>query len=624
MKKVLIYFAMAVVLALGSTSCSDFLEIEPVGAVNETNLTDQEGINYLLTGMYSALNIPAATTNSYFGASLTNYTYGDVMGGDANKGSTAADQSDFTLLETFSFTTDNSYIKRKWVAVYDAVARANNVMHLAGLIKDELSAIPGQEKDFYTEAIAQARFMRGFYLFEGIKNFGAAIPYVSLEDYESSVNPLISNVDESGNYIYIWEQVAEDLQYAYDNLPGAWPEEPGRANKWAAGAFLAKLRIFQSSPYNGTNGTSNKWTEAKSILETVIANGTDSKGTKYTLTPSYQTLYTAGESDWTGESVFDVQMAISGTQYYTNAINGNSHISLSGKIGSGWGFYQPSYDLVNAHMVDENGLPYLDKSYQSKTSVTTIDGDNVPHTDLTVYTDPRVDVSAGRFNVPYMDWDIPVTIDGWIRDLANGGPFLNKKNLPKKADKGGLSLTTTGGSTAKNFHLMRVAELYLLYAEACIETGDINTAREYINKVRARAAQSCIMAADANNNMALTSSPYVLEDKVSGNTIANTAANYRIGLYPASGWTVDKAIKALRFERRIELAMEGHHWYDLVRWNAASEELGNKGSGFLAYEKRYLLKYQSATYPDRLVTLPIPNDEIVTMEGVLVQNENWK
>ena len=93
------------------------------------------------------------------------------------------------------------------MAVYDAVARANNVMHLAGLIKDELPLLPGQEKDFYTEAIAQARFMRGFYLFEGIKNFGAAIPYVSLEDYESSVNPLISNVDESGNYIYIWEQV---------------------------------------------------------------------------------------------------------------------------------------------------------------------------------------------------------------------------------------------------------------------------------------------------------------------------------------------------------------------------------------------------------------------------------
>lgn len=624
MKKIFLSTAIAATLAIGGSSCSDFLEIDPVGAVSEATLTTKEGVNYAITGLYSSLNLPAATTNSYFGGSLSNYTYGDVMGGDANKGSTAADQSDFTLLETYSFTTDNSYILCKWKAVYDAVMRANNVMHLANTIQDELSAVKGQEKDFYTEAIAQARFIRGFYLFEGIKNFGAAIPYVSLEDFEASVNPLVGNVDESGNYIYIWDKVAEDLQFAYDNLPSAWPSESGRANKWAAGAFLAKLRIFQSSPYNGTNATSNHWADAKQLLETIIANGVDSRGTKYCLAPSYETLYTAGESDWTGESVFDVQMAISGTQYYTNAINGSSHISLSGKIGSGWGFFQPSYDLVNAHQVNADGLPYLDKSYQTKTSVTEIDGNNVPHTDLAIFTDPRVDVSTGRFNVPYMDWDIPTTIDGWIRDLANGGPFLNKKNLPKKADKGGLSLSTSGGSTAKNFHLMRVAELYLLYAEACIETGDLETAREYINKVRTRASQSCIMAADPNNDMAATTSSYVLEDKVNGNNIANAAANYRVGLYPAAGWTKDKATKALRFERRIELAMEGHHWYDLVRWGTASEELGNTGNGFLAYEKQYLLKYQAATYPDRLVTLPIPNDEIVTMDGILVQNENWK
>ncbi len=624
MKKIFLYSAMAVTLAAGSSACSDFLQVDPVGAVSESTLTNKEGVNYAITGLYSALNLPAATTNSYFGASLSNYTYGDVMGGDANKGSTAADQSDFTLLETYSFTTDNSYILRKWEAVYDAVSRANNVMHLAGLIKDELSAEPGQEKDFYTETIAQARFIRGFYMLEGIKNFGAAIPFVTLEDFEESVNPLVSNVDENGNYIYVWDQVAEDLQYAYENLPNAWPNESGRANKWAAAAFLAKLRVFQSSPYNGTNATSNHWAEAKQLLETIIANGVDSRGTQYCLTPNYETLYTAGESDWTGESVFDVQMAISGTQYYTNAINGTAHIALSGKIGSGWGFYQPSYDLVNAHMVDGDGLPFLDKSYQSKTSVTTIDGNNVPHTDLTVYTDPRLDVSTGRFNVPYMDWDIPVTIDGWIRDLANGGPFLNKKNLPKKADKGGLSLTTNGGSSAKNFHLMRVAELYLLYAEACIETGDLETARTYINKVRARAANSCIMAADPNADMAPTTSDYILDDKVNGNNIANAAANYRIGLYPAAGWTKERATQALRFERRIELALEGHHWYDLVRWNIASEELGNTGNGFLAYERKFLLKYQSATYPDRLVTLPIPNDEIITMEGLLVQNENWK
>ena len=621
MKKVLIYFAMAVVLALGSTSCSDFLEIEPVGAVNETNLTDQEGINYLLTGMYSALNIPAATTNSYFGASLTNYTYGDVMGGDANKGSTAADQSDFTLLETFSFTTDNSYIKRKWVAVYDAVARANNVMHLAGLIKDELSAIPGQEKDFYTEAIAQARFMRGFYLFEGIKNFGAAIPYVSLEDYESSVNPLISNVDESGNYIYIWEQVAEDLQYAYDNLPGAWPEEPGRANKWAAGAFLAKLRIFQSSPYNGTNGTSNKWTEAKSILETVIANGTDSKGTKYTLTPSYETLYTAGESDWTGESVFDVQMAISGTQTNTNAPNGAPHIGFGGALGTGgWGFYQPSYDLVNSHIVDANGLPKMDGSYQKDVPLTTIDENTIPHTDLTVYTDPRLDVSTGRFNTPFLDWSIPTTIDGWIREITNGGPYLNKKNQPKKADQGSLSVPTETSSSAKNFHLARYADILLWYAEALIETGNPQGAREYVNQVRARAANGYVKAADPTT-MLETTSPYVLDDKINGKQDTNAAANYRIGLYPESQFaTKEKATQALRWERKIEMAMEGHRWYDLVRWGIAAEELNN----YIKYESQYLGKYQNKYYNPNWTTLPIPINEIRLMNGLLVQNENWK
>lgn len=89
-----------------------------------------------------------------------------------------------------------------------------------------------------------------------MKLFGAAIPYVGSEEFASDVNPKVSNVDESGNYIYIWDKVAEDLQFAYDNLPDIWASDKGRVNKWAAAAFLAKLRLYQSSPYNGTNGSS--------------------------------------------------------------------------------------------------------------------------------------------------------------------------------------------------------------------------------------------------------------------------------------------------------------------------------------------------------------------------------
>ncbi|HBK31040.1 MAG TPA: RagB/SusD family nutrient uptake outer membrane protein, partial [Porphyromonadaceae bacterium] len=161
---------------------------------------------------------------------------------------------------------------------------------------------------------------------------------------------------------------------------------------------------------------------------------------------------------------------------------------------------------------------------------------------------------------------MPVRTDGWIRDIGNGGLYLNKKYIPKKADKGSLSVTTSTGSTAKNFHLIRYADILLWYAEALIETGNHQGAREYVNQVRARAANSYVKAADPVT-MEETTSPYVLEDKVNGVTRTDAASNYRIGLYPVSQFsTREGALAALRFERKLEFALEGQRWYDLARW----------------------------------------------------------
>lgn len=612
MKRIL-YLVFVTVFVM--ITCQDFLDVRPVGAVDESILLTREGVDLAITGMYATLH-----NTDYFAATLTNYAYGDVMGGSANKGSTFTDQSDFTNLETYGITTDNSYLNTKWKSVYNGVFRANTVLSMAEKIKDELSTLDGESKDYYTEVVAQARFFRGFWHFEGIKLFGAAIPYVSSEAYASSVNPLVSNVDESGNYIYIWEQVAEDLQYAYENLPNTWATDKGRANKWAAAAFMAKVMLYQSSPYNGTNKTVNRWTEVKSLLETIMASGVDNNGTTFRLADTYEELYVAGESDWTGESVFDIQMAISGTQSNTNSVNGTSHIGMVGALGTGgWGFYQPSYELVNSHIVDNDGLPLLDESYQGQAPLTiTVNG--IPSTDLTVSTDPRLDISTGRFQVPYWDWAIPATTDGWVRDISNGGLYLNKKNIPRKADQGSLSVSTVTGSTAKNYHMIRYADVLLWYAEALIETGDHQGAREYVNRVRARAANSYVKAADPAT-MEETISQYVLEDKVNSSVKPNAAASYRVGLYPESQFaTKEGATEALRFERKLELAMEGHRWYDLARWGIIYQELTN----YIRYEQQYLTKYASAVYNAKWVTLPIPHDQIVTMEGILVQNENWK
>lgn len=615
MKRLFIY-SMLVASSLGAmTSCSDFLDVKPVGAVSEDELLNQEGVNYAITGMYSSMH-----TQEYFAAPLTNYAYGDVLGGSANKGSTFTDQSDFTNLETYAITTDNGYLNTKWKVVYEGVYRANNVINMIDKIKDELSSVKGVSKDFYTEAIAQARFFRGFWHFEGMKLFGAAIPYVGSEEFASDVNPKVSNVDESGNYIYIWDKVAEDLQFAYDNLPDIWASDKGRVNKWAAAAFLAKLRLYQSSPYNGTNGTSDHWADAKALLEAIIANGQDNNGTKFKLADTYEDLFTAGSADWSGESVFDIQRTISGSQVITNSIEGSWHTAPLGGMGtSGWGFYQPSYELVNSHIVDENGLPYLDKSYQDKPALTTLT-DNIPHTDLEVFTDPRLDISTGRFDVPYWDWTVPSILDGWVRDIANGGPYMNKKRQPKKADKGGTSVSTETSSTAKNYHLIRYADVVLWYAEVLIHDGNYKEAGKYINEVRARAANSYVKGVDAAT-MLPTSTSYVLDDKVNGKLDSNAAANYRVGLYPDSQFnSKDGALAALRFERKLELAMEGHRWYDLARWGIAYDEISN----YITYEKKHLGKFANCVYNAKWVTLPIPNDQIVTMEGVLVQNENWK
>ena len=615
MKRLFIY-SMLVASSLGAmTSCSDFLDVKPVGAVSEEELLNQEGVNYAITGMYSSM-----LTQEYFAAPLTNYAYGDVLGGSANKGSTFTDQSDFTNLETYAITTDNGYLNTKWKVVYEGVYRANNVINMIDKIKDELSSVKGVSKDFYTEAIAQARFFRGFWHFEGMKLFGAAIPYVGSEEFASDVNPKVSNVDESGNYIYIWDKVAEDLQFAYDNLPDIWASDKGRVNKWAAAAFLAKLRLYQSSPYNGTNGTSDHWADAKALLEAIIANGQDNNGTKFKLADTYEDLFTAGSADWSGESVFDIQRTISGAQVIANSIEGSWHTAPPGGMGtSGWGFYQPSYVLVNSHIVDESCLPYLDKSYQDKPALTTLT-DNIPHTDLEVFTDPRLDISTGRFDVPYWDWTVPSILDGWVRDIANGGPYMNKKRQPKKADKGGTSVSTETSSTAKNYHLIRYADVLLWYAEVLIHDGNYKEAGKYINEVRARAANSYVKGVDAAT-MLPTSTSYVLDDKVNGKLDSNAAANYRVGLYPDSQFnSKDGALAALRFERKLELAMEGHRWYDLARWGIAYDEISN----YITYEKRHLGKFANCVYNAKWVTLPIPNDQIVTMEGVLVQNENWK
>ena len=611
MKKVLLYSAFALGTLTMSTGCGDnFLLLTPVSSTSEATLSDATGVDYLLTGAYSSFNSMLSSAGGMGEASLTNWVWGDIAGGDANKGSTASDQPDLTQIETWSWSTANGYIKNRWDAVYESVKRCNAVISLVN--KLEAAGTPVANA---AEVIAQAKFIKGFWMFEGIRVYGPAIPYVTVEDYEASTDPQVSNVDESGNYVYIWSKVEQDLLDAVAGLPATWASgQQGRATKWMAKSVLAKFYLYWASPYDGSAGygDSSKYASAKTLLDEIIASGVDAKGQKYTLADTYGALWHVDTSDWTGESVFDVQFTFHGTTSQTNSPHHTHATEFSGALGKGgWGFYQPSFEFVNNHIVDANGLPLSFADYTAHKSLTK---QNTDETDLSIFTDPRLDVSVGRFGVPYLDWGIPSGLSTFVRDASNGGVYLNKKGHSWKTEREANASTSHPTATQVNYHIIRFADILLMRAEVAYFEKDYATVIDIVNQIRTRAAQGFV-AAEAG-----TKGSYSMENLVDGKTVAGAAANYRIGLYPASYATADKAWDALEREIRLEFGMEGHRWFDIARWGKAAERL----NAYAKAEVNFGLAKFVNTYQTNWVNFPIPQSEIQTAQGRFVQTPVWK
>lgn len=609
MKKAILYSALALAATLGMSSCGDdFLKIDPTGAVSEGTLTNDQGIDFVLTGAYASLNGMFAHQWAHPGNSIANPIIGDMMGGDAYKGSDTTDQPDWLSLETYSFNGSNPYILDKWTAVYEAVKRANLIISMVNKGGDAISNAD--------QIIGQALFLKALWMFEGIKCFGAAIPYVSVEDYEANVDPQVSNVDESGNYVYIWDKVEADLKDAISKLPATWSAgEQGRATSWMAKALLGKVYLFWSSPYNGNNGSNPaKLADAKAMLEDVLNNGVDAKGQKYTLAENYDDLYRLATSDWTGESIIDIQLTVDGNNILTQAVYGGYYtgfrtINGAAPLGEGWGFYQPSYNFVNSMIVDANGLPLANyDDYATVAPPSVYNGTDII-TDLNVTVDPRLDYAATRAGIPFIDWGTDMK-PGWIRSISDAGPYQSKKEQPGLTE---IAIPNSYSvSSVKNFHILRLADVKLMLAEIAIRQGDLETARTQINDIRKRAANSCVMAEDN-----ITTGNHTLENMITGNIIQGTACNYRIGAYPSFASETD-AWEALKRERRAELSLEGHRFFDLCRWGEVASVLGKYVDSEHTYFGKFTIK------PANYAMLPIPTDEINTAEGRFVQNADWK
>ncbi len=594
MKKNIIFSTLAVGLLIAFLiGCSDdFLNTQPTSSASDVVLANEKGVNALLIGAYAAID---GQTRGAAGASwagcVTNWVWGGVASDDATKGSDLSDQSTINPIENYTADPSNGYIADKWYVNYDGVARANDVLKVLALCN------PPLPDAVQTSIKAQAQFIRGFIHFE-LKRVFNNIPYIT-EDVDPVT--VVNTVDA-------WPLIENDLKYAVANLPES-QAEVGRPTKYAAAAVLARVYMFQK-----------KWNEAKPLLDDIISSG------KYELMPNFDDNFLAAKRN-NKESVFEIQYSVNdGASGSPNAGWGQSLNFPQDVDGMGTccGFYQPTQNLVNAFLVDPlTGLPFIDadtlanfKNDMGKSS------EDFFAPDTLTPVDPRLDWTVGRRGIPYLDWGV-MRGSAWVRDQSNAGPYVYKKNMFMKKDKGTLS-TTTGWATgvnSNNYRAIRYSHILLWRAEVAAESSpaDLEYATQLVNMIRERAGNHVLMGRCRTFQLATTQD--IIAPTIDWDT---PAANYLVNQYPAPFTSVEQARKAIRHELRLEFAMEGHRFFDLVRWGIASETLNM----FMTQDRNYrslLGGVKPAVFiKDKNEYWPLPQTQIDLQPGVLTQNAAWQ
>ncbi len=577
--KNLLIIGLSMILVFGACS-EEFLEYEPEGVLSSENVATAENAEALVIAAYAGI-----ANDEMIGPLTHMWVYGSVRSDDAYKG--GGGRSDVDLVdfyEQYNLTQADQgdfMGPRTWTNFYKAISRANFALSVINEIPDA---------DYANKTLRQAelRFLRAHSHFV-LKLLFKRIPYIT-EDLAPEEIALVSNDVQNDE---LWNTIAEDFLFAYNNLPQS-QEEVGRADRNAAAAYLAKLRLYQAYEQNDQHQVTNINTGR---LQEVVDFADEVTGS---LEPDYGNNFLDG-FDNGPESIWAAQFSINDGTVVSRV---GFVVGLNSPHGTGLygccGFHLASQNMVNAFKTDATGLPLLD-SFNDTDIFTSVDGNGETPPDAGLTVDPRLDHTVG---IPGRPFKYRNTVNesgdmvynfSWARDPGVYGFFGNMKEQ-QAPDCSCYVKEGPFVGTSKNVDFIRYADVLLWKAEALIQLERWDEALPIINQIRARAASSTQRPLDAG-----------------------AADIYNIGPY-ASFPSKDFALKALEFERRLEFAMEGHRWFDLVRWGIAEPTL----NAYLAEEstkRDFLTNAQFTAGRDEYY--PIPQREIDFTGGVYVQNPGY-
>lgn len=529
------------------SSCNDMLDLKPNGQFTSDQITE-DAVDNLMAAAYAGLEAHFFGNNEAFSGPSTNWVF-DVRSDDAYKGGGAVSmEANIHQLEISNLTSDNVTNLNKWRNNYFAISRVHQAMNAIN------SAENLANKDAY---IGELKLLRAWYYFDLIRIF-ERIPYITENDDAKTVRYDQFTREE------IFGFIKGDLEDAWNSIPET-QDLPGRFNKYVAAALMAKVCAFTSD-----------WTDVVIYSDYVIGSH------KYEL---YNNFCDMSKIEFNNqkESIMAIQFSTADNNAHINWSNLlNTTYSEGNLFGSGDDFFLGSQNLVNAFRTNENGLPYLDGTFN--------DVDVKSNGEYKGNVDPRLDFTVGRIGFPFRGFTYT---KGWCRAYDVYGEYSGKKGLidPTSPD---MVQGFPWGASGLNFCLIRYADILLLKAEALIELNtDLETARTLINDVRNKAKRS-------------------IDGTYTPRELNPLLASYKVEPYPADGWTQDYARRAVRMERRLELAMEGNRWFDLVRWGNVVEVMNE----YFNTEKELRTYLQDAAMTEDEIFLAIPLSEVQNSGGL--------